>query len=216
MFDFSDGGALIQRRDGSPAPRVFIGQTRHGTECWVRQDLDAALVHDIESLCRTIPPGPTADGPFNGIAPILARMESDGPISNTWTGPAYHFGPDPQAVPGTVHITEANARALERYLGEWLVDVEAGLPMTALLVDGNAVSLCCSAAVSHRAHEAGVETHPEFRGRGYAGQVTAAWARLVSSQGRYPLYSTSWENTASQVVAKKLDLVQYGSTFHAR
>lgn len=214
MFDFADGGALTQRRDGSPAPRVFVGQTRQGTECWVRHDLDVALVRDIETLCNMVPPGPSTDGPFHGIEPILARIEADGPASKTWTGPAYHFDPTPRAVPGTVRITEANAKALERYLDKWLVDVDAGLPMTALLLDGDAVSLCCSAAVSHQAHEAGVETHPDFRGRGYAGKVTAAWARLVSCEGSYPLYSTSWENAASQAVAEKLQLVQYGSTFH--
>jgi len=64
------------------------------------------------------------------------------------------------------------------------------------------------------AYEVGVETAPEFRGRGYAAPVVAAWARVVREAGRIPLYSTSWENTASQAVARKLGLVQYGSDLH--
>jgi len=68
--------------------------------------------------------------------------------------------------------------------------------------------------ITPEAHEAGVESLPEFRGRGYATDVVAAWALLVKSLGALPLYSTSWENTASQAVATKLQLVQYGGDFH--
>jgi len=32
--------------------------------------------------------------------------------------------------------------------------------------------------------------------------------------GAIPLFSTSWENAASQAVAKKLRLAQYGADFH--
>jgi hypothetical protein len=37
------------------------------------------------------------------------------------------------------------------------------------------------------------------------------WARVVQSLGAIPLHSTSWENSASQAVAKKLHLVPYGA-----
>jgi hypothetical protein len=42
----------------------------------------------------------------------------------------------------------------------------------------------------------------------------AGWARVVQSLGAMPFYSTSWENTASQAVAKKRHLVPYGTDFH--
>jgi len=48
----------------------------------------------------------------------------------------------------------------------------------------------------------------------FARDVTAGWARLVAASGAAPLYSTSWENTASQSVARKLGLVQFASDFH--
>jgi hypothetical protein len=54
----------------------------------------------------------------------------------------------------------------------------------------------------------------QTRGRGYVRDVVAGWALVVRSLGTMPLYSTSWENTASQAVAWKLRLVQYGDDFH--
>ena len=60
----------------------------------------------------------------------------------------------------------------------------------------------------------GVETLPDFRGKGCAREVTAEWARRVRAAGAIPMYSTSWENKASQAVARKLHLNCYGADFH--
>ena len=76
------------------------------------------------------------------------------------------------------------------------------------------MSVCRSVRITPAAHEAGVETLPAFRGRGYAPDVVAGWARVVQSLGAMPFYSTSWENTASQAVAKKRHLVPYGTDLH--
>ena len=79
---------------------------------------------------------------------------------------------------------------------------------------GTPVSACFSSRTSAGASEAGVETLPEFRRRGYASAVTAAWARHVRAAGRVPLYSTSWDNLASQHVARRLGLLLYGADLH--
>jgi hypothetical protein len=41
--------------------------------------------------------------------------------------------------------------------------------------------------------------------------VTAAWAAAIRASGRTPLYGTSWTNTASLEVARKLGLVVFAS-----
>jgi predicted GNAT family acetyltransferase len=99
-------------------------------------------------------------------------------------------------------------------LEPWLDDVAAEVPMAGVVLDGHAVSVCCSVRISAAADEAGVETHADFRGRGYALAAVAAWSEAVRSLGRIPLYSTSWDNAASRQVAAKLGLIQYGSVVH--
>ena len=68
--------------------------------------------------------------------------------------------------------------------------------------------------ITPRAHEAGVETAAECRGRGHAAAVVARWAAAVREQGAEPLYSTSWRNKASRAVARKLGLVPVGRDLH--
>jgi predicted GNAT family acetyltransferase len=61
--------------------------------------------------------------------------------------------------------------------------------------------------------EAGVYTVESYRGRGYAAETVRGWAAAIRAMGRLPLYSTSWANTASPAVARKLRAVQYAVDF---
>lgn len=71
-----------------------------------------------------------------------------------------------------------------------------------------------TARMTPHAHEAGVETHPEFRGRAHAARAVRAWARAVRELDRIPLYSTSWENKASRALAARLGLLRYEPDLH--
>ena len=86
--------------------------------------------------------------------------------------------------------------------------------MIAAIVNGSAVAVCASVRTISSAHEAGVETAPSFRGHGYASAVVAEWANMVRARGAEPLFSTSWQNTASRALARSLGLRQFGADLH--
>jgi RimJ/RimL family protein N-acetyltransferase len=128
-------------------------------------------------------------------------------------GPVYRFADAPIPNEVAVEITEKNRDALRKHF-PWL-DEEFGGWGTAFAVvrDGAAVSLCFSSRLDDRSAEAGLETIPECRGNGFAAAVTQSWAAFVRSSGRIPFYSTSFNNTASQAVARKLGLIRIGEDY---
>lgn len=149
---------------------------------------------------------PPAPAPYEDI---IGRLGA----TKTWAGPAFTF-PErlPAAAGGVVEVS--SAPVLEPLLSAWIPDLMTCQPMVALILDGKAVSICASVRITGDAHEAGVDTAPAYRGRGYAAQVATAWASAVRDIGRIPFYSTSWTNTASRSVARKLSLIHFGNDLH--
>lgn len=201
----------VNEPSGRPAPRFFLGRAKEGSLCRCRHDLPADLARELERLVAT---GPVA-ADLRADPPCFARLcellREHAPIQGIWRGPAYRF---PGTLPGqpaaVVQVTAANGELLRANFADWLPDLEHIQPCLAVVRDGAAVAICCSARVGARAAEAGVETLEAWRGRGYAARVVAAWAAAVRERGLIPLYSTEWDNLASQGVARRLGLVLYG------
>jgi hypothetical protein len=215
LFAHDTEGDLVRvnEPDGAPAPRFFLGRTVDGAVWRFRHDVEHDLRRELERAMKDDVLGEHAiDASLDRsrYEEILSRVA---PVQRTWVGPAYFF---PQELPTTTAtlVTEENAHLLQPLFEGWLLDVHLCSPMFALAVDGHAVTLCCSVRRTSMAHEAGVETAPSYRGRGYAAQVVTAWARAVRGIGRDPLYSTSWQNEASRAVARKLALIRFGSDLH--
>ena len=216
LFTHDAGGRLLRvnERAGGPAPRFFVGLTSDGCVVRFRSDVDEPLRNELQTAAsRLHPDGNTARQPIDPepYRTLLARVA---PIEKTWAGPVFAFSNAMPITPAIVRVTDQNAECLRTFLDSWIGDVALCQPMLALLIDGRAVSLCCSVRVTEAAHEAGVETAASMRGRGYAPMVVASWARAVREDGAVPLYSTSWQNQASRSVAGKLDLVLVGSDLH--
>jgi len=197
-------------------PRFFLGRTADGNHWRIRRDVPGHVALALEQRARHEAAGFRPEPESGEFEPYLGLLSADAPVEHVWSGPVYRF---PEEIPETataVRVTAENASVLIPYLEEWLPDVESGVPMAAYLVEGRAVSLCCTACSTEHAHEAGVETHPRFRRQGFAARVVPAWATFVRGEGAVPLYSTSWENGASRALAASAGLIQYGSTAHAR
>ncbi|MEM7538366.1 MAG: GNAT family N-acetyltransferase [Chloroflexota bacterium] len=199
---------------GNPAPRFFLGRTSVGNIWRFRADLSEGLVSELAILCQAEPVGVALHNPPRHMDAYMQLLGMHTPVGNVWMGPAYHFAQIQQPSRQLLAITEANAVCLQGRFEEFISELPTWQPFFGLVEDNQVVAICRSVRITADAHEAGVETLPEFRGRGYATAVISAWAHAVQALGAIPLYSTSWENLASQAVAKKLKLIQFGVDFH--
>lgn len=189
------------------SPRIFVGATKLGNVIRYSNTLSRDLVEKLEQRISTDSLIPLGE--------IIGALSSERQITNFWTGPAFLF-PDVVKSESTdsIKITESNKHLLHSYFPEIMFELEYKEPCFAVVRNGSAVSLCCSARQTLTAAEASLMTAEPFRGRGYAIDVSSAWAAEVQNQGRIALYSTSWDNFVSQSVARKLHLVQYGTDIH--
>jgi GNAT superfamily N-acetyltransferase len=201
----------------APAPRLFLGRTRAGNVWRFRADLPDTLAAELEALCADEPAGAESDAAPRHAEAYARLLGGHAPVREQESGPAFYFDqfdqcPEPSGT--LLVVTGENAEVLRGGFEEFVDELPSAQPFVALVDDGRAVSVCRSVRITRAAHEAGVETLPHFRGRGYAKEVTAGWARLVKSLDAVPMYSTSWDNTASRAVARKLRLTQFGADFH--
>jgi hypothetical protein len=204
----------VNEPNGAPAPRFFLGRTREGVICRFRHDVDAGTRRALRAAVEDHMTRATSIDLLADPLPYQRLLSRVAPVEKTWFGPAYCIPERPAVSVRTVAITAANAELLRPLLETWLPDVPRCQPMMALEVDGWVVTLCCSGRRTNEADEAAVETVTSYRNRGYGRVVVQAWASAVYAQGRIPLYSTSWENTASQAVMRKLELAPFGVDLH--
>ncbi len=224
MFTHDSAGRMVAINEpggGGPAPRIFLGRSQMGSLWRVRHDLPDATVRRLEALAASEPVNDDLRTEPRNMAAFLEALRADGEEPVMTSGPAYRFPDAPLPSPtGITWITRENLDLLR--LLDWDLEALAAgeldgwAPMAALVEDGAAVSLGFSARLTERVAEAGVNTLAAYRGRGYAPTVVSAWAHAIRATGRIPLYSTSWDNHASQAVARKLGLVQYGTDLSLR
>ena len=217
----TDGRLSAVNEPGMPlAPRFFLGRTRNRNLVRYRHDLPADLVRILDSLVAAEPVGAALTGePPVTYDSIRATLQAHGPVRDEWRGPAYRF---PDALPPgafdtplpLVEVGANNVGVLEGPFASLATVLPAILPCVAVVAEGAAVAVCHAARRSARAAEAGVITLPGFRGCGHGSAVVAAWARAVRRTGLLPLYSTSWDNTASRRLAQRLGLVLYAEDIH--
>ena len=176
----------------------------------------ARLPDDVAERLRSIASGPRGRprdwaGAYGAYLDVLAKVA---PIAAMRAGPLYLCPPNLAGSNSGVRLGPDNAGMLERGgLAEWIPDARDGMLMMAVVEDGRAVSLCANVHASDAIHHAGVETAPPWRGRGLAGRAVAAWAAQVRSLGAQPVYGTTFDNLASQTVARRLGLTLIGSEF---
>ncbi len=197
-----------------PAARLFLGRTRAGNVWRFRADVPDTLCAQLNALCADEPPlSGEFKKPPRHLERYLRLLEPHPPGRHGSNGLAYQFTTYDMPSTQVIAVTEETPEVLQGGFEKLIAELPAWQPFVALVKANRAVAVCRSARITSEAHEAGVETLPEFRGHGYAKDAVSEWARRVRNTGATPLYSTSWENVASQAVARKLELNCYGSTF---
>jgi hypothetical protein len=211
LFVHDTAGRIVRDNepDGAPALRFFVGRTPSGNIWRVRDDVPDDLAHRLTALAAREPVEPEVSMVPRLAPEILGLFDDAGIAASASGGPAFYFGDQIPAPEGVVRVDASNASLLLHFPSLPAL-LEHRRPCFAVVRDGIAVSVCYSSRRTGRAAEAGVDTLPAYRGNGYATAVTAAWGRAVRTEGLVPLYSTSWDNTASRGVARRLGLVQYG------
>lgn len=189
------------------APRIFIGATRLGKLVRFSKSLDVSLVNKLEQVIGS--------SPSTLLGEVIQILSIDRIVNNIWICPAYVF-PDVRFMTCTkaIKVTNKNKEILKPHFPYTFEDFENKQPCFVIIENNIPVSICCSARQTSKAAEASVFTHENYRGRAYGLDVTIAWAAEVQKQGRFALYSTSWDNFASQSLARKLQLIQYGNDIH--
>ena len=208
LFVNEPGGAIVS------ASRLFLGRTRDGNIWRFRADLPEDLIKELNAVCAEEPSNAVFNEPPRNAEKYARLLEKHAPVERLVNNLTYHF---PQSIPPPsklpVVVSEENAEILRGGFEKLVEELPTWQPFVAVVEENRAVSICRSARITAEAHEAGVETLPDFRGKAYAKDATAHWALLVRAAGAVPLYSTSCENRASQAVARKLQLRCFGANF---
>ena len=200
--------------DTKIAPRFFFGNTNEGSICRFRHDLPDNVVVQLKEVAAAEPMPMNSQKILSVHGQFKEILQRHAPIERVWVGPAYRFPEHIVPPTNVVRLSPANIDFLKGNFAEMVSELDSSQPCLAVIEDSQAVSICQSVRASSRAHEAGVDTLVGYRRRGYATAVVAAWALAVRALNRIPLYSTSWDNLASQGVAQRLGLVQYGVDYH--
>jgi hypothetical protein len=196
------------------APRFWLGRTSQGVIWRFRADLPDDLCSELTRLCRAETyPSPLTPLPLHDKA-YRALLHAHAPIKSVVAGLTYWFPRRIHVERPVVRVTTDQMDLLHGALDAWIPDVPHQQPFVAALENGKAVSVCASVRISAHAHVAGVETASAYRRRGHATSAVAGWSNDVMDLGCIALYSTSWENSASQGVAAKLGLEMFGVEYH--
>ncbi|WP_222125182.1 GNAT family N-acetyltransferase [Paenibacillus xylanexedens] len=194
----------INEPGGGKAPALFIGMTSAGSLTYYHEQLPPDLTVEL---------GRNSELPLD-IPKLIRKVETFEPVNHMWMGPAYAFPETSDEWNLNVQLIGHEQRyMLAEHFPELTDHLHERSPVAAYVIGDSAVAVCCSARVSIHGAEASLYTAPGFRGRGYAAETVKCWQYYVRESGRMPIYSTSWDNLASQHVARKLGLIQFGVDF---
>jgi hypothetical protein len=203
-------------------PELVIACARDGARLRTAKHLEADVARAVAAATDGTPPDADLDAPPPQLERCRVLLEDALGAAvrlAPGSGPSYLIEPDV-----TFRATAELLRSDKADLGsvrtanpgnwgadEWQDLVDGHLGPWVMAAQGERIISICHTPVSNSVGaEAGVWTHPDFRGLGHAAATTAEWAALMRPTGRLLFYSTSRTNLASQRVASRLGLHRLG------
>jgi GNAT superfamily N-acetyltransferase len=159
-------------------PRFIVSKHAGGYARFYRHDLPPEARHALEQLPPT--------RAFEDTETVAAILAAHAPLEHTWRVNWYTITAPPPASAYVDIVRTPDGHVIKR--------------------DGLVVARAWTTADSARATEVEVETHENYRRRGYARQVVAAWAAEALASGKAVFYSHIGANDASRGVARSLGL----------
>lgn len=159
-------------------PRLIVSRHAGGFSRFYRHDLPVGTRAAVAQLA--------AERAFEDEQVITQLLETDAPVEHIWRvrWHVIQVAPPPSAFPDVTRAADGHV----------------------IVRDGAVVARAWTTADSPVATEVEVETHPDYRRRGYARQVVAAWAAAALAAGKVAYYSHVMANDASRGVARSLGL----------
>jgi hypothetical protein len=183
------------------APRLYLGKTFDGSIVYkFRYDIQQETVKKLgEYLSNEIPLNENNEIRYTNE--YLEILESE----NYFEEICYFYKDTINPMKNNcIKITIENINDFDLDGFEWLNDeITHCQPCYGIIKGNKIISICRSVRITEKAHEAGIETEEEYRGKGLAMIALLNWANDIQNNGYIPLYSTGKENKSSQRVAEK-------------
>jgi hypothetical protein len=228
-YAFTDTGriARVADPDRGPGPRFGVWGSADSNVAFVRHDVGTAMASALLDLAATESPLTRSDSMPAHADRYVELLEAEAPVVDSGSGVCYWFPDDFTHEHDVLLATSDMPRAERERLGAG-PDQVLPEPFVALgfstvgklwepwcfaLHDGEIASMVETVRLGPRGAEAGVNTVPTLRGRGFAAAATAGWARSPSLAGRTLFYSTATTNRSSQRVTERLGLRFLGASF---
>jgi GNAT superfamily N-acetyltransferase len=167
------------RRNAGGHPRLLASRFDGGEALFFR--------HDVPEATRARLRGLGVQRAMQDEHAVRTILGADAPVEDVWRvrWHTLYEAPQPDAYPD---VTRQDGRFV-------------------ILIDGTVVAQAWTVAGNASAAEVEVETLEDYRRRGYARQVVAAWAADTLARGRAIFYSHVIENVASAGVSRSLGLI---------
>jgi Acetyltransferase (GNAT) domain len=203
-------------------PQLVLACARDGVRARIGNQIASDVARTLTTEIGSAPSGTDPDAPPPQVEHWRMLVENALGVAVTLapgSGPSYLIERDVR-FPATAVLVRSDTTDLASVRhanpGNWADDEWRDLlgghlgPWVMAMQRERVISICHTPVSNAVAAEAGVWTHPDFRGQGHAAAATAEWAALMRPTGRLLFYSTSWTNRASQRVAARLGLRRMG------